>query len=211
MSRQNGAAAHGTAPRNAREFKGFSLNGGEGFCAPFAGGGKLGTGLFVKAGSARRARFQKGFLSVPMRAFAGHTRDSRRPPDFPLCGCGFRRGFAQAVFPGFALLCAANSAKGGISAFRERRIRGARGSAIPSICPRPVSRKSRRYRRLKLSTPLGNFALQLFRRPARVSGKCRDFRIGIVGNFLYRVLRGRPEGKTAPGIRILLRGSRPRC
>lgn len=157
MSRQNGAAAHGTAPRNAREFKGFSLNGGEGFCAPFAGGGKLGTGLFVKAGSARARKISERV------SFCSHARLCRTYTRFSATA-GFSAlrlripaRFCAGGFSGFALLCAANSAKGGISAFRERRIRGARGSAIPSICPRPVSRKSRRYRRLKLSTPPRKF------------------------------------------------------
>lgn len=157
MSRQNGAAAHGTAPRNAREFAGFSLCGGEGFCRRLRAAESWERGTLLK-------RVRPGARKISERvSFCSHARLCRMSPRF-WATAGFSAlrlripaRFCAGGFSGFALLCAANSAKGGISAFRERRIRGARGSAIPSICPRPVSRKLRRYRRLKLSTPPRKF------------------------------------------------------
>ncbi len=157
MSRQNGAAAHGRRRAMRVNSRDFLLTAGRVSARRLRAAESWERGSLLK-------RVRPGARKISERvSFCSHARLCRMSPRF-WATAGFSAlrlripaRFCAGGFSGFALLCAANSAKGGISVFRERRIQGARGSAIPSICPRPVSRKLRRYRRLKLSTPPRKF------------------------------------------------------
>ena len=123
MSRQNGAAAHGTAPRNAREFAGFSLCGGEGFCRRLRAAESWERGTLLKRvrPGARKISERVSFCS-PARLCTGAYGPlpfPGRAPDFPLCGCGFRRGFAQAVFPASLYYARLIQRRGGFRSFES--------------------------------------------------------------------------------------------